>query len=144
MNGDPQLGNGDKKYAVVRTSEANYWFNIANPDGARLFTRPAPGTIVTERVRNMIYDPGFQNHNLGLFKDFTITERHRITFRVEAFNWLNHPDWGGPDTNPNNVVLLPKNLPTDPDKVDLQRSTFGKISSKNGNRELQFALRYQF
>ena len=92
---------------------------------------------MTDSLRNLIYGPGFQNHNLGLFKDFTIKERHRITFRVEAFNWLNHPDWSGPDTNPNNVVI-------ENGKVNLQRSTFGKISSKGGNRELQFALRYQF
>jgi hypothetical protein len=142
VNGDPLLG--DQKFAVNRTAESNYWFGIANPDGSPIFRRPANGTFVTDRVRNMLYAPGFQNHNLGIFKDFIVKERHRFTFRVEAFNWLNHPDWGNPDTNPNNVVLLPKNAPSDPDRVDLQRSTFGKISSKNGNRELQFALRYQF
>lgn len=140
VNGDPQLGNGDKKFAVLRTSEPNFWFRIANPDGTRLFTAPTNGTIVTDRVRDILYNPGFQNHNLGLHKDFVIKEGHRITFRAEAFNWLNHPDWSGADTNPNNVVFLT----SDPTKVDLQKSTFGKISSKGGNRELQFALRYQF
>ncbi len=29
-------------------------------------------------------------------------------------------------------------------KVNLAASTFGKITGKGGNRELQFALRYQF
>ncbi len=135
VNGSPSLD--DQAFAVLRTSEPNFWFNIANPDGSPIFTKPANGTIVTERVRNMIYNPGFQNHNLGLHKDFTIKEGHRITFRVEAFNWLNHPNWSGPDTNPNNVVI-------ENGKVNLQRSTFGKISSKSSNRELQFALRYQF
>ena len=61
-----------------------------------------------------------------------------ITFRVEGFNWLNHPNWNGPNTDPTDVVLDSNG------KVDLQRSTFGKISGKGGNRELQFALRYQF
>jgi hypothetical protein len=136
VKGDPSLS--DQKYAVNRTTDSNFWFSIANPDGTPIFTRPAPGTFVTDRVRNIIYNPGFQNHNLGLFKDFIVKERHRFTFRVEAFNWLNHPDWSGPDNNPNNIVLDTAG------KVDLQRSTFGKISSKGGNRELQFALRYQF
>jgi hypothetical protein len=136
VNGDSQLD--DKRFAVRNTSDPNFWFRIANPDGSPIFTRPAAGTIVTDRVRNMNYGPGFQNHNLGLFKDFTIKEGHRITFRVEAFNWLNHPNWNGPNTDPTDVVL-------DSDgKVNLQRSTFGKISGKGGNRELQFALRYQF
>jgi hypothetical protein len=136
VNGSPSLD--DQKFAVNRTSEPNFWFRIANQDGTPIFTRPANGTIVTDRVRNMIYGPGFQNHNLGLHKDFTIKEGHRITFRVEAFNWLNHPDWSNPNTSPNDVVLDSSG------KVDLNRSTFGKISGKGGNRELQFALRYQF
>lgn len=135
VNGSPSLD--DQKFAVSRTTDANFWFNIANPDGTPIFVKPANGSIVTARVRNMIYGPGFQNHNLGLHKDFTIKEGHRITFRAEAFNWLNHPDWSGPDTNPNNVVLTNG-------KVDLNKSTFGKISGKGGNRELQFAIRYQF
>ncbi len=136
VNGDPQL-DGDQKFAVLRTSQPNYWFRIANPDGTPIFTRPANGSIVTDRVRDIIYGPGLQNHNIGLHKEFVIKERHRITFRAEAFNWLNHPDWSGPDTNPNNVVI-------ENGKVNLERSTFGKISGKGGNRELQFALRYQF
>lgn len=70
VNGSPSLD--DQAFAVLRTSEPNFWFNIANPDGSPIFTKPANGTIVTERVRNMIYNPGFQNHNLGLHKDFTI------------------------------------------------------------------------
>ena len=137
LNGNPQLENGDKKFAVVRASDPNFWFRIANADGTPIFSKPANGTIVTARLRNMLYNPGFQNHNLGLFKDFVVKERHRFTFRVEAFNWLNHPDWSNPNNNPNDMVI-------ENGKVNLQKSTFGKISSKGGNRELQFALRYQF
>jgi len=138
VNGNPQLDDSEKKYAVRNTSDPNFWVRIANPDGTPIFTKPANGTIVTDRVRNMLYNPGFQNHNLGLHKDFAVKERHRFTFRVEAFNWLNHPNWNGANTNPNDIVIDSSG------KVDLQKSTFGKISSKSSNRELQFALRYQF
>ncbi len=126
-----------QQYANNRT-DANFWFNITNPDGTPVFTRPANGTIVTARVRNLIYAPGFQNHNLGIFKDFTIKEGHVITFRAEAFNWPNHPNWNGPDTNPNNIVIGSDG------KVNLNSSSFGKITGKNSQRELQFALRYSF
>jgi hypothetical protein len=139
VNGNPSVvGN-----FATSNADTKFWFNIANPDGTPIFTRPANGTIVTDRVRNIIYRPGFQNHNLGLFKDFAITEKQRITFRFEAFNWLNHPNLGGetggnPNLNPTNVVLDASG------KVDPVRSTFGKITTKGGQRELQFALRYQF
>ncbi len=135
--GNPQLSDSDKRFATQRT-DPSFWFRVANPDGTPIFARPANGTFVTARVRNIIYNPGFQNHNLGLFKDFTIKEGQRITFRAEAFNWLNHPDWGGADGNPLNLVL------DSTGKVDTTRSTFGKITGKGGNRELQFAIRYQF
>lgn len=124
VNGNPQLGNGDKKFASS-SSEANYWFAVKNSDGTSIFTQPTAGTFSTQSVRNFIYRPGFQNHNIGLLKDFHITERHALQFRAEAFNFLNHPNWSGPDTNP-------------------RSATFGKILNKDSERNLQFALRYSF
>ncbi|MGH9852699.1 MAG: TonB-dependent receptor, partial [Blastocatellia bacterium] len=138
VNGDPTLGSGDKKFSLG-ASDQNYWFRISqsgatcNPANAAnrrdpatcLFTEPGAGTFSTRQSRGILYNPGFQNHNLTLVKEFFITESHRIQFRAEAYNWLNHPNWNGADTNP-------------------RSSTFGKVTSKGGNRELQFALRYQF
>ena len=137
VNGNATLENSEKKFATLR-SDPNFWFRAADANGNPLFTRPANGTIVTDRVRGILYGPGFQNHNFGLFKEFTVKESHRVIFRLEAFNWPNHPNWGGPDTNPNNIVIG-----TD-GKVDLSRSSFGKITSKGGDRQLQLSLRYQF
>lgn len=138
VNGDPTLSNGDKKYSQG-TGDSNYWFRISqpgktcNPSDANnyadpttcIFSRPTPGTISNQRSRGILYQPGFQNHNMTLTKDFYLSENHRIQFRAEAYNWLNHPNWGGADTNP-------------------RSTTFGKVTGKGGNRELQFALRYQF
>jgi hypothetical protein len=135
VNGDPKLDNSDKKFASS-TSDQNFWFrpNVPGSTCATagtagcMFTTPAPGTFNTARVRNLLYNPGFQNHNLGMFKDFAISEGQRIQFRVEAFNWLNHPNWNGANTNPRNLA------------------TFGKVTTKGngGERQLQFALRYSF
>ena len=124
INGNPQLDNGSKRFASS-SADPNFWFATKNGDTSSIFVAPANGTISTQSARNMLYGPGFQNHNLGLLKDFSITERHSIQFRMDAFNWLNHPNWSGPDTNP-------------------RSATFGKILSKNSERNLQFALRYSF
>jgi hypothetical protein len=60
-----------------------------------------------------------------MFKEFAITERHRALFRVESFNWPNHPNWGGVDSNP-------------------RSATFGKVTGKSSERNLQLSLRYSF
>ncbi|MBV9308287.1 MAG: carboxypeptidase regulatory-like domain-containing protein, partial [Acidobacteriaceae bacterium] len=57
--------------------------------------KPAQGTFTNQRSRNIFYQPGFQNWNLGVFKNFYTTESQYITMRFEVFNWLNHPNWGG-------------------------------------------------
>jgi len=115
-------------------------FVTKNPDGTPIFTAPAPGTFNTQRVRDLIYQPGFQNWNLGLFKSFPIGERSGVQFRAEAFNFINHPNWGGgsggiPGTNAVNF--------------DPTSSNFGKVTTKGGGvgggeRNIQLSLRVYF
>lgn len=113
--------------AATGTFEANYWFYPFNADGSAIFTKPAVGTISSQKGRGLFYNVGFQNHNLRISKEFRFKESHSIQILGEAFNWLNHPNWNGPDTNPNNLT-----------------TTFGKITSKSGERQIQLALRYSF
>lgn len=143
LNGDiKQDGNFSNGAA-----DSNFWFQISQPGktcnpsnrtnvggtkdpSSCLFTEPTPGTFSNLRTRGIIYQPGFQNHNLTLVKDFSLTERQRIQFRAEAYNWLNHPNLGG--AGGNGVDVNPTS------------TTFGKVTGKGGERQLQFALRYQF
>lgn len=118
VTGDPSIDPGDRQFSE-NNSDPNFWFNRAS------FSRPAAGTFNTARVRNLLYHPGFQNHNVGLFKDFSFSETQRITLRFEAFNWVNHPNWNNAVTDPNNAA-------------------FGRVTGKNSERNLQLALRYSF
>ena len=93
-------------------------------------TQPAQGTFSNQRSRNIFYQPGFQNWNLGLFKNFQTTESQLITLRFEVFNWLNHPNWGGATGGGLDVN------PTD--------ANFGKVTFKDSQRQLQLSLRYSF
>lgn len=105
--------------------DANFWFTPV-VDGRPWATRPPDGTLPNQN-RNSIpfHNPGFQDWNLALFKQVRLGERGNVQFRAEGFNWINHPNWGTVNSNP-----------TEP--------TFGKVTGKNGRRELQLSLRYSF
>lgn len=110
------------------SSDPSYWFQTTNADGSSIFAAPAAGTFnLQNNVRNIIYNPGFNNWNLGLFKTFAVREAMGFEFRAEAYNAFNHPNWGGADYNPTHST------------------TFGKITGKTGDvRNLQLSLRYNF
>lgn len=80
--------------------ENNYYFRIKNPDGSPIFVQPANGTLANQTRNLRIYNPGLQSYNAALFKEFRVTERHYVQFRMEMFNFPNHPYWSGLVTNP--------------------------------------------
>lgn len=129
VNGSPVLDRGERKFSQG-AADQNFAFRVTNADGSRIFTEPQRGGF-SNQTRNLYYQPGFQNWNLAMFKDFPITEGgHRIQLRGEFFNFLNHPNWGtatggGIDVNP-------------------RSGTFGKVTAKASERNVQLVLRYQF
>jgi hypothetical protein len=116
-------------------SDGKLWFNTKNPDGSLIFTLPTAGTFTTEHVRNIIRAPGQSYFNASIQKHFTIYREQLLSFRVDAFNFPNHPNWNAPDTN-----YSGENLTTN----SYSNSTFGTVTQKNGQRSLQGSLRYSF
>jgi hypothetical protein len=47
--------------------------------------------------RNILRAPGFMDLDLGIARDFISRERFRLQFRGEAFNLMNHPNFGLPN-----------------------------------------------
>ncbi len=116
----PQL---EKHFSTNGSS--GYWFNPS------AFVQPAPGTLAPRGSRNLIYGPGFQSWNMALLKNMHIPdhENHIVTFKAEAFNFTNHPNWDPPNSDPTSA-------------------TFGEVTTKGNtyasDREMQFSLRYAF
>ncbi len=54
------------------------------------FTTPAYGAQGSQ-VWPYLRGPAYFDSDLGLFKNFQISERQKVQFRVSAVNWLNHP-----------------------------------------------------
>jgi hypothetical protein len=69
---------------------------------------------------------GFKGEDIGVFKNFQILETRRLQFRYEAFNLFNFTNYNLPGNN----VSSP--------------TTFGKITSAQPARIMQFALKFVF
>jgi len=101
------------------------------PDGSVNFNRP--GTA----GRNILIGPGYSNLDFSLIKNFHVTERVNVTFRVQFYNITNTPHFGQPNgqlgTYNNAAVFQPN-------------GQFGLISSvlPFSNREGELALRIVF
>ncbi|HLY15847.1 MAG TPA: TonB-dependent receptor [Bryobacteraceae bacterium] len=55
------------------------------------------GTFPSNMVgRNRFRGPGNWNMDLAAFKTFFVTERYRVQFRAEGYNFFNHPNLGNP------------------------------------------------
>ena len=94
------------------------WFNPA------AFAFSPFGTF-GDAGRNILEGPGYQNVNASLLKNTKLNERINLQFRAEFFNLFNHPN-----------LDLPDNF--------LGSPTFGRISSAESPRHIQFGLKLLF
>jgi hypothetical protein len=91
--------------------------------------------------RDTALAPGTFIINFELHKSWVMpySEHHRLQFRFEAFNALNHPNWGGPNGN----MLAGAAFPGQP--ATNSHQGFGTISSTaQAMRQLQLGLKYTF
>jgi hypothetical protein len=87
---------------------------------------------------NALRGPGVVNLDLGLFREFSATERVKIQFRAEAFNATNTPHFNNPGTNVSNLRLN-----SDGSVSNLQG--FSEITSaQDDERQFRFGLRVSF
>jgi len=101
---------------------------VANGQTSGPWQRPERGQFGTVS-RNYIYGPAFWQTDMSFFKTFNVTERVRVQFRAESFNFLNHTNLA----NPNNCVDCP--------------GTAGRIFGTFANyvpRQWQMALKTEF
>ena len=109
---------GDPTIARTPFTTSATWFNPA------AFARPAAGTFGVQ-PRNSLRNPHTWNLDMGLRKIVPVRSTNRVEFRVEAFNVLNHPNWGGANSNPTS-------------------GSFGLVTGKSGERVIQLATKYMF
>jgi hypothetical protein len=101
--------------------------NTFGGPGNQSFTiGPSGGSLFGDLGRNVIHGPFQQNWDMYLSKKFAFTEKYSLTFRAEAFNVFNHP----------NFVIT---------NTAFGAPGFGVYASTVGNpRILQLALKFDF
>jgi hypothetical protein len=77
--------------------------------------------------RSVITGPGIRNVDFALLKDFHITESMKVQFRAEAFNAMNHANFGA-----DGVI------------THVNDSRFGQVTSASEPRDVQIALKFLF
>jgi hypothetical protein len=107
---------------------------LPNPTRARWYDPTAFVAPSTPRYgnegRSILYSPGFTNFDLSLVKNFSIIERLKAEFRVDAFNAFNHPQF----SFPNQTVNTGNPAATDTSIT----------STITDNRDLQLSIRLVF
>ncbi len=107
-----------------------------NPTAAAYFNPAAFFNTVAPEfgncARNNLRGPKQVNIDFSTFKEFRITERQVLQFRLEMFNAPNHVELGTPNTSWGSTNKAPS-------------ASFGTITSTRANmRQIQFALKYNF
>ena len=139
-SGDGDIRNPDRPSlnpsfsGPVVVGNPNQWFN------ASAFVLPAPGTF-GNLGRGTFTGPGLANLDLSLVKSLAIAERTRLQFRAEAFNLLNHTNFG----TPNATVFSSKPDPQTGRPVPIASPTAGLITATaTFSRQIQFGLKLLF
>ena len=117
-----------------------------------------------------MHSPAYFDSDLALYKNFNISERQKLQFRISATNWLNHPlpqfglagigdeqlnfthNYTFQRTSQSECHLLlgqnataPCNVPVvGLSQTNTNPGTTGKPAFKTGSRSLLFALKYYF
>jgi hypothetical protein len=124
-------GGGVNQTGVLKVNPKSKWFTdgyFANAND--VLSIPPDYTIGTApREEPDVRVPGTKNATLSVFKEFSLNklrEGSKLEFRVESFNALNHPQFGGIVTTWNTA-------------------TFGDVQSQaNVPRQVQMALKIYF
>jgi hypothetical protein len=130
-------GGGETCGTYVQTGNAvlprgergiDNWFNTA------AFRRPSGrGDIGNNCNNGKFILPGFNNHDISLFKTFRFSERKTLQFRWETFNTFNHTQFSTIGTTAQWSAAGAQT-----------NATFGRPTAARDGRKMMFGLKFQF
>jgi len=121
--------------------------SLSNPTPNGWYNRAAfveaPQGFFGNVGRDTAIAPGIFAVNAEVHKNFRIKETHQFQFRAEAFNLLNHPNFGGPSGN----MFAGAPDPNAPNPATAPHLGFGVINTLATGipmRQIQLGLKYTF
>jgi hypothetical protein len=129
---------GGESCGIVQTGNAalprdqrniNTWFNTS------VFKRPSGRGDIGNNCNNAKFTlPGFNSHDLSLFKKFNLkSEKRTLEFRWETFNAFNHTQFNGVGTT--------ANFAADGTQTN---TSFGTVTSVRDARKMMMGLKFSF
>ncbi len=120
-------GTGSRGYRANCIGAMTYPGGVG-PDttwfGTSAFAQPSAGTFGT-CANGTTIGPGLRDWDFGIEKQFPISESKRFEFRTEFINFTNSPIFNSPNTS-------------------VDSTQFGWVTSSQGQRNVQFALKFYF
>ena len=167
--GTDQTGGGYEQFIPLVTCDPRSGLKSGQYFNPNCFTMPAVGQLGTT-VWPYVKLPAYFDSDLGLFKNFKITERQSLQFRVSAINFLNHPlaQFNLAGNSDNNLNFTSTSFMTENSLSECQllngassaapcqvkitgisptntnTNTTGKPGFKTGSRQITFAFKYYF
>jgi hypothetical protein len=167
--GTDQTGGGYEQFIPQVTCDPRSGLTSGQYFNPNCFTIPAKGQLGTT-IWPYVKLPAYFDSDLGLYKNFKISERQSVQFRISAVNFLNHPlaqfNLAGNADNSLNFTktsfmtensqsecqLLNGSSSNAPCQVKItgisptntNTNTTGKPAFKTGSRQITFAFKYFF
>jgi len=139
MPGTSQTADQVKTGKVTTIGEigpGTMWFDplaFAQPTGVRFGSTG----------RNTMRGPGMFNLDLSIFRTFSLTEKLKMEFKTEAFNFTNSPKFAGPGSSVAGLRLNPDGTIRDLGGFSSITSTLTGLATPS-ERRLRFGLRFEF
>jgi hypothetical protein len=103
------------------------------------FTQPALGTY-GDTSRNFLRQPGINNWDMSIGKDFSFTERLKFLFKMDAFNTFNHHQYSGDVGG----LIVAGSGGNESISNGVGSANFGQITGSSSPRILQFSGKITF
>lgn len=136
---------GQQYYGNVNLvpNEPVYLYGSQYPGGKAInpaaFTYPADPSSVGDAARNFVRGFGEVQWNTALRRDFHIHDQLTAQFRAEAFNVLNHPNFGYVDPTLSDAQFGQATM-----MLNQSLGAMSPLYQQGGPRSMQFALKLMF